>query len=192
MKAQPRRREEGAALLVAVLVLALMGIIGLSSMETVARDRQMAGYQSRAQTALYAADGGVATALAMINQEVAERASQGEAALIEWNPSSGSPPDFPNQSGPMVLGVDFPAPGSPRFYMDPNARDPNDLSAPAQAIRYLGKGGPCDRWPPMSQERGRNLPEWADSLWDVRVRGDNPGGTTVNIQATGAKCFAYN
>ena len=54
-----RKREQGAALLVAVLLLALMGIVGLASMETVTRDRQVAGYQSRAQTALYAAEGGI-------------------------------------------------------------------------------------------------------------------------------------
>jgi type II secretory pathway pseudopilin PulG len=190
------RREQGAALLVAVLVLALMGIIGLSAMETVTRDRQVAGYQSRAQTALYAAEAGISLAMAMIDDEVSDRAPRGEAGLLEWNPSVVVPPatepDFPDQANAEVLGVDFPAPGSPRFYMDPNAADPNDALAPPQAIRYMGKGLPCRDWPPMSQEQGRNLPDWRESLWDIRVRGDNPGGTEVSLQATGAKCFAYN
>ena len=34
--------------------------------------------------------------------------------------------------------------------------------------------------------------QWADALWDVRVRGDNPGGTEVNIQATASNCHPYN
>ena len=95
-----RRREEGAALLVAVLLLALMGIVGLASMETVTRDRQVAGYQSRAQTALYAAEGGISQALEMIDDEVADRAPRGEAALLEWTPSTIVPPatepDYPS------------------------------------------------------------------------------------------------
>ena len=52
------RREGGAALLVAMLMLVLMGMIGLASMDTVMRDRQVAGFQNLAQTALYAADAG--------------------------------------------------------------------------------------------------------------------------------------
>jgi hypothetical protein len=44
----------------------------------------------------------------------------------------------------------------------------------------------------MSQEIGRGVAQWRESLWDIRVRGDNPGGTVVNIQATGSKCFPYN
>jgi hypothetical protein len=196
MRTSHRRSEAGAALLVAILMLALMGVIGLSAMETVTRDRQVAGYQSRAQTALYASEAGVATGMSMIDDEVAERAPRGEAGLWEWNPSAIVPPaatpEFPDLANAEVLGVDFPAPGSPRFYMDPNARDPNDLAAPAQAIRYMGKGPPCQNWPPMSQEQGRNIPDWRESLWDIRVRGDNPGGTVADIQATGAKCFAYN
>ena len=36
-------REQGVVLLVSILILALMGIIGLSSLDTVMRDRQAAG-----------------------------------------------------------------------------------------------------------------------------------------------------
>ena len=190
------RQEAGSALLVAVLILALMGVVGLAALDTVTRDRQVAGYQSRAQTALYAAEGGVALALAMINDEVSELAPLGEGGLYDWNPSAivspATVPEFPSIGNAEELGEDFPDPGSPRFYMDPDADDPNDLAAAARAIRYIGKGLPCDSIPPMSQEMGRNIPDWRKSLWDVRVRGDNPGGTRVNLQVTGAKCFAYN
>jgi Tfp pilus assembly protein PilX len=60
---QGTKREGGAALLVTVLLLALMDVIGLASLDTVMRDRQMTGFQNQAQTALYAADAGVADAL---------------------------------------------------------------------------------------------------------------------------------
>ncbi len=185
-----RRREHGAALLIAVVVLALMGVIGISSLDTATRDRQVAGFQSRAQTALYAAEAGVAFAVALIRNDAQNLASGGEGALYAYNPSSGAPPAFPAQSSPESLGTSFPAPGSPRFYTDPDARDPNNLTAPAQAIRYIGKGRqPCPGWVMSASQGGV---QWAEALWDIRVRGDNPGGTVVNIQATGANCHPYN
>ena len=184
-----RRHREGTALLVAVVILALMGIIGLSSMDTVTRDRQVAGYQSRAQTALYAAEAGVAFGLALIRRDAQALSGGGEGALISYNPSTGAPPEFPDLANADVLGTNFPAPGPPRFYMDPDARDPNNLAAPPQAIRYLGRGTPCPGWIMSSTVGGV---QWAEALWDIRVRGDNPGGTQVNIQASGANCHPYN
>ena len=65
-----RRRESGSALLVAMLLLALMGVIGLASLNTVMRDRQVAGFQNQAQTALYAADAGIAEGLDVLRREV--------------------------------------------------------------------------------------------------------------------------
>lgn len=189
MKARDTRREAGAALLVTVLILALMGIIGVASLETATRDRQVAGYQSRAQTALYAAEAGVSFAVGLIRRDAQGLAQLGEGGLAAYNPSAGSPPEFPNQSAPEVLGSSFPPPGPPRFYMDPNAKDPNDLTAPSQAIRYVGRGKPCDGWIMSS---GVGSVQWAEAMWDIRVRGDNPGGTQVNIQALGTNCHPYN
>ncbi len=136
------KREAGMALLVAVVLLALMGIMGLSSLDTVTRDRQVAGYQSRAQTALYASEGGVAFAMALLRRDAQQLGEGGEGALYAYNPSSGTPPDFPEPGAPEVLGAGtFPA-GQPRFFRDPAARDPNDLIAAGQAIRYIGRGNP--------------------------------------------------
>ena len=53
-KPNQNRSEQGTALMVTMLVLALVAIVGLASMETVTRDRQVAGYQSRSRVALYA------------------------------------------------------------------------------------------------------------------------------------------
>ena len=82
-----RKRESGAALLVAVLLLAMLGVIGLASMETVTRDRQVAGFQNRARVALYAADAGVANAVGIIRAQAQTLAPGGEAALEGFNPA---------------------------------------------------------------------------------------------------------
>jgi len=184
-----RRDERGAALLVCVLLLTLMGIIGVASIDTVRRDRQVAGYESRAQTALYAGEAGVSYALGLIRRDAQGLAQGGIGALSAYNPSAGSPPEFPTGANPRALGVDFPAPGSPVFHMDPDASDPGNLAAAPQAIRYLGRGQPCSGWI-MSSSVGSV--QWANALWDIRVSGDSPGGNNVDIQAVGANCHPYN
>jgi hypothetical protein len=189
MEHPQRSDERGMALLVTVLMLALMGLMWLASMDTVTRDRQIAGFQKRAQTSLYAADAGTAKALALIRADAQALADGGTGALEAYNPSGETPPRFPNQGSPEAIGTDFPAPGSPTFFLDPDASDPDNPSAPAQAIRYIGKGDACPGWI-MSEEVGGV--GWAEALWDIRVRGTNPGGTFVSIQATGTSCHPYN
>jgi hypothetical protein len=73
--------------------------------------------------------------------------------------------------------------------MDPNALDPNNTGADPQAVRYIGRGGPCPGW---IMSAGIGNVQWAEAMWDLRVRGDNPGGTEVSIQGTGANCHPYN
>jgi len=60
------RRSEGSALLVAVMMLVLMGLIGIAALDTMTKDRQVAGFQNRARLAFYAADAGVNTALNLV------------------------------------------------------------------------------------------------------------------------------
>ena len=184
-----RRDERGAALLVCVLLLTLIGILGVASIDTVQRDRQIAGYESRSQTALYAAEAAVSYAMGLIRRDAQGLAQGGIGALSAYNPSSGGTPEFPTDATPRIIGADFPAPGPPSFFMDPNARDPRNLSAAPQAIRYLGRGQPCSGWI-MSSSAGSV--QWANALWDIRVSGDSPGGTNVDIQAVGANCHPYN
>jgi hypothetical protein len=180
-----RKREAGAALIVAVLLLAMLAVIGLASMETVTRDRQVAGFQNRARAALYAADAGVANAVGIIRVQAQTLAPGGEAALVNFNPA------FPGKGGVAMqtLGSQFPAPGSPSYGMDPNAQNPNNTAAPAQAIRYIGRGNPCPGWV-MSNNVG-NV-QWREALWDVRVIGSAPGAGNVAIQAAAANCHPYN
>jgi hypothetical protein len=51
---------------VAVLMLVLMGALGLAAMETVNRDRQVAGFQNRNRAAFYAAEAGGAQGRALV------------------------------------------------------------------------------------------------------------------------------
>ena len=185
MKGEERRHEGGAALLVAVLLMALMGIVGLASMDTVTYDRRVAGFQKRMQTGLYAAEGGLAFAMGIVRRDAQALADGGEGALASYDPA------FPGKGAdaPAALGSEFPQPGSPTFSMDATASDPNDPSAPAQAIRYMGKGNPCPGWV-MSGEEGSL--DWSEALWDIRVRGSSPGGSEILIQATAASCHPYN
>lgn len=61
-----KKREEGAALITTVMLLVLMAVIGLAAMETVTRDRQVAGFQNQNRTALYAAEAGLGQAKVVI------------------------------------------------------------------------------------------------------------------------------
>jgi len=53
------KREQGAALFVAVMMLVMMGIVGLAALDTVTQDRTIAGFQNQARTAFYAAEAGL-------------------------------------------------------------------------------------------------------------------------------------
>lgn len=57
------RREEGSALLIAVLMLLMMGLIGFAALGTVTRDLQVTGAQFRKKVAFFAAEAGVAESL---------------------------------------------------------------------------------------------------------------------------------
>ena len=61
-----KRREGGAALIVAMLMLSMMGVIGLAALDTVTLDQRVAGYQSRKRVSFYAAEAGVSEALATL------------------------------------------------------------------------------------------------------------------------------
>jgi len=48
------------------MMLVLMGLIGIAALDTMTKDRQVAGFQNRARLAFYAADAGVATGLNLV------------------------------------------------------------------------------------------------------------------------------
>ncbi len=58
MKGSKRAHQEGAALFVAVMVLALMGALGIMAFNTVLVDRQVAGLPESGQDGLLRGRGG--------------------------------------------------------------------------------------------------------------------------------------
>ena len=66
MKERNGSRQEGVALFVAVLILALMGAMGIMAFNTVLVDRQVAGFQNRAKTAFYAAEAAAAEGRSLV------------------------------------------------------------------------------------------------------------------------------
>ena len=63
MIGRSRKRQQGSALLIVVLLMALMGIIGFAALEAVTRDQRVAGFMKRKKVAFFAAEAGVSAAL---------------------------------------------------------------------------------------------------------------------------------
>lgn len=111
-----RRRESGAAMFVAVLVLVLMGWLGIAAMDNATRDRQVAGFQSRSRAAFYAAEAGIAEGRSLV-RSVGSRSQT--PALAQTNLGDGALYDRETQL--------------PQYYGDP-AFGPN-------FIQYVADGG---------------------------------------------------
>ncbi|MFI5319160.1 MAG: hypothetical protein ACHQ6V_06240 [Myxococcota bacterium] len=62
MAPRTRKREEGAAMFLAVMLLVLMGALGLAALDTASEDRRIAGFQNRSSAAFQAAEAGIAVA----------------------------------------------------------------------------------------------------------------------------------
>jgi len=58
-----RKRQQGSALLIVMLVMAMMGLIGFAALEAVTRDQRVAGFMKRKKIAFFAAEAGVSAAL---------------------------------------------------------------------------------------------------------------------------------
>ena len=157
-----RAREDGSALLIAMVMLALMGMIGFASLDTVMRDRQVAGFQSRAQTALYAADAGIAESLEILKNEITGASiAAGDCLTAKLTSVT-----LPNNS---VYGP--------------------DSSAPTDQICMLASAEPCAALD-ASIEVGQ--PIYLNTIWNVRAQGVAVGGATSRIHATADRCHAFN
>jgi len=106
MVSTTRKRQSGAAMFVAILMLVLMGFLGLAAMDTVGRDRQSAGFQNRSRGAFYAAEAGAAQGRSLV-RTVGSRSDTpnlvqtdlGDVALYDWEtdrPQFYPDPAFPN------------------------------------------------------------------------------------------------
>jgi len=63
MMRRATRHEGGSAMVIAMIMLLLMGLIGFAALATVTRDSQVAGATFRKKSAFFAAEAGVARAL---------------------------------------------------------------------------------------------------------------------------------
>ena len=157
-------REEGLALFVTVLMLVLMGGIALAALDTVARDRQVAGLQNRSRSAFYAGEAAVAEARSIVRQ-VSSR-----AAL----------PAFYDETTPKQLGDSslYDREGTqPRFYGDPDFPDP---------IRYAGESAGTGEGMNLSVQ-GQKL---SSTLWQINVVGESADGSKARLEVVEAKVMS--
>ena len=157
-----RRREGGAALLIAMLLLTAMALIGFASLETVMRDREVTGYTSLSQTALYGADAALAASLDVIRTQ---------------------------SVGSQVLAGDCLAAPVPTATLPNGVTYGPDSTAPTNQICMLGAAEPCQE---MASSIEQGQPIYLYTVWNIRSQGVAPGGATARIQATAERCLAFN
>jgi Tfp pilus assembly protein PilX len=156
------RGQEGMALVIALLMLVLLSVVGLQSMDTVMRDRQVAGHTSRSRLALYAADAGIAQGLEMIRTSTLGGALAPGDCLPNPLPATG----LPNGTS---------------YGPDPTAPTPN--------VCMLSSADPCA---PLDSSVELGGTQWLYTVWNLRVQGQTPDGARSRVQATVARCHAFN
>jgi Tfp pilus assembly protein PilX len=154
-----RRRERGSALIVTVLLLLLLGVIGLSALDTVMRDQQVAGFQNRSTAAFYAAEAGVARAKEMIATSAATFYAAGDIT------------NFPTYSTPGSISDTSAYPlGTPSYYGDPEVADP------IERLDTTGAHGVGGTNLQMGRARFRNL------QYRLRVEGRTADGARSRLE----------
>jgi Tfp pilus assembly protein PilX len=156
------RREGGAALLISLLLLVAMTLIGFASLNTVMRDREVTGYTSLSQTALYGADAALANSLDSIRSGVVGN------QVLPGDCLAGSVPTATLPNG-VVYGP--------------------DTTAPSNQICMLAAAQPCEE---MDSSMNVGEPIFLYTVWSVRTQGVAPGGATARVQATAERCLAFN
>jgi len=166
-------REGGTALLLAMMMLVLMGMIGLASLDTVMRDRQVAGHTSQSRQALYAAEAGIAQGL-----EIVRTASLGTAISPGECLSQAIPTTSLANGSSFRRDTTADGPGS-----DPDLNVCMLATAEPCELGGVGEGG-------SSAEQGQQI--FLKTVWDLRVEGRSQGGAVARVQATVNRCRAYN
>lgn len=162
MSMRSRRRQDGAILIVAVVMLVLMGALGLAALETVTRDQQVAGFQKRATSAFYAAEAA---------------AAQARNAIRTVDDRSDTPA-MPTPGAPGTLGDATTYPhGQPTFYGDPDFADP---------IRYVRDGGIYANGGNL-QLKGQ---KFVKTLWQINVEGRAPNGSGRRLEVMETKILS--
>ncbi len=127
------------------------------------RDRQIAGYSSRARSALYAADAGVAAALDMVRT----------APL----PTALTPGDCITQVLPTTN-----LPNGTSYQPDTTASTTN--------VCMLASADPCSELDAGIEVGAGST--FLYTLWDMRIQGQTTDGAVARVQATSQRCHAFN
>ena len=105
------KSERGAALVVAMFLLLLMSFVGIYALDTVALDRQVAGFQNRKRIAFYAAEAAVAEALDSLETTGTPSVgggNMGDTTLYPYGtPSYAVDPTVANPIAPIGAGMRF-------------------------------------------------------------------------------------
>lgn len=139
-----RRNESGSAMLIAVMMLILMGLLGLAALETAGRDQQIAGLTNRSRSAFYAAEAGAAHG----------------RQLIAAADGRGAAPVLPNTMlGDAAMYARYQT--QPRYFPDPNP------PGGGAAIEYIEDGGPA-------AGMNLANPRYVNTIWRINVVGQSP------------------
>lgn len=152
------KRESGAVLLIAVLLLAMMGAIGIAALEATAGDRVAAGFYNRSENAFYAAEAAAAHA---------------RSAVAAAPQDKNFKPPFPSLAGGTAAPLGDTAlydyePALPQYFGDPAFVDP---------IRWVQDGGVA-----AGGNLQANKPKQLVTLWQINVVGQSPDGTRARIE----------
>lgn len=151
-----RRREQGAVLFVAMLLLALMAAIGIAALNVSTRDREAAGFYNRTSNSFYAAEAAAADA----------------RSRLRTVSSRGDLPSFPDTSAPQTLGdstlynVEN---STPEYYGDPAF--PNPIRYVDDSGIYAGGGN--------LQQKGQ---KFTNTLWKINVVGQGADGSRTRLE----------
>lgn len=160
MRPAPNKKgEAGAALIVTVMLLVLMGLIGIAAMETVTQDRKVAGFQTQSKMALYAAEAGLSDAKERLTSD--PNAYDKTAVVVFPNCGAAI-----NYGDPAIYGA-LPYTAQPSYCSDPNI-------GANPAIQYVGSQ-------PVSINMDQSLPQEVYWLYRVRVQGQGSGAHTARL-----------
>jgi hypothetical protein len=164
------RRESGSAMLIAVMVLVLMGLMGLSAIDTASEDQQIAGLGNRSRSAFHAAEAGGAHARRL----VAQADNRTDTPVLPATNLGDAPMYARYQTQPSY----FPDPAPP--------------TGGGNAIEYVEDAGPA-------AGMNLANPKFVKTIWQINVVGQSPenaGGlwgqraSTARVEIREAKTLA--
>jgi len=164
------RREQGVALMLAVLLLITVSGLALSTMQKVASDGAVAGFQNQEEMAFYAAEAGIADAREAVR------------AMGDRDEVPTYPADFPNAANPVLISTpgDFETGQQPIYFADPNATNP------LGPIAYIGEGAMCTDGCNITINGTR----YNHTKWKINVIGQSPSGDQKRLEVVATRLLS--